>query len=338
MYTGRKYGLLQTIHWSRINFLIPGLWSTLLTILYQVTNAQWLALPWLPMSALGIAVAFFLGFKNNAAYERLWEARKIWGGIVNVSRAWAYGVRDLVTSRFDNHAAGGADLIREHHVRLIRRHIAWMDALRHQLRTTRSWEHSAHWSKASRARAHVPEDEEDLERVLSTQIGEQETTPLMTCQNAAALLIAAQSRHLADLRHRRWLDPFSHMKLQTLLDDLVALQGQAERIKNFPFPRQYATINALFARLFTLLIPLGFLDAFASHGGSAWATIPFSTVVSWVFLTSDQLGDWSENPFEGLPNDVPISTLSRKIERDVLEILGEEELPEPRPLVQMVAY
>ncbi|MEM6733805.1 MAG: bestrophin family ion channel, partial [Myxococcota bacterium] len=149
--------------------------------------------------------------------------------------------------------------------------------------------------------------------------------------NPAAHLIANQSRELKALRERGLIDGFGHLHLQELLQELMIQQGKAERIKNFPFPRQYATVNSFFAGLFTLLLPFGLLKEFASMGPHyVWATIPFATIVSWVFLTTDQIGDWSENPFEGLANDVPISSMSRGIERDIRQIVGLQELPPPR--------
>jgi ion channel-forming bestrophin family protein len=115
-----------------------------------------------------------------------------------------------------------------------------------------------------------------------------------------------------------------------VLDDLVAEQGKSERIKNFPFPRQYATVNFFFAVLFAFLIPFGLLPQFAERGPQlVWLTIPFSTIVSWVFLTTDKIGEWSENPFEGLANDVPITSMSRAIARDLLQLIGERDLPPP---------
>ena len=60
--------------------------------------------------------------------------------------------------------------------------------------------------------------------------------------------------------------------------------------------------------------------------------------MSWVFLTTDQIGEWSENPFEGLANDVPISSMARGIERDVLQMIGRTELPPPRELDGMIQF
>ena len=109
-------------------------------------------------------------------------------------------------------------------------------------------------------------------------------------------------------------------------------QGKAERIKNFPFPRQYSTVNSVFVWLFCIMLPLGMVAEFAALGeGLVWLTGPLAAMVSWVFLTADKIGDWSENPFEGLANDVPISAMARGIERDIRQIIGQVDgLPEAR--------
>jgi putative membrane protein len=111
---------------------------------------------------------------------------------------------------------------------------------------------------------------------------------------------------------------------------LYAQQGKAERIKSFPFPRQYAYFSEIFVGLFILLLPFGLVGEFAKLGESAvWLTIPFSILISWIFDTMEKVGDTSENPFENSLNDVPMSAISRNIEIDLRELLGESELPEP---------
>ncbi|MEZ4914903.1 MAG: bestrophin family ion channel [Chitinophagales bacterium] len=101
-------------------------------------------------------------------------------------------------------------------------------------------------------------------------------------------------------------------------------------MKNFPFPRQYATVNYFFVLLFIILLPFGMLDVFNTEIWRAyiWVAIPFSVVGSWVFWMMEMIGDYSENPFEGLYNDVPITNISSSIERDILQMLDETDLPE----------
>ncbi len=79
----------------------------------------------MPLTLIGIAVAFYVGYKNNSAYDRTWEARKIWGGIVNSSRSWGAMINGYVTNEFAETPVENAELeaIRK---KLIYRHIAWL--------------------------------------------------------------------------------------------------------------------------------------------------------------------------------------------------------------------
>ncbi|MFT4626330.1 MAG: putative membrane protein [Myxococcota bacterium] len=323
MHVGQRYKFTETLYWSRRDVIVPLVWATITVVLYDVVGLTFLSIPWLPMSLLGVAVAFYLGFKNNASYDRLWEARKIWGAIVNASRSWAFTSRDMLSGDADD---AELDAIRRE---LVLRHVAWMDALRHQLRKIKSWEHQGPVFDSYRKGSRVPEYIEDLPEVLRPNLPPGETEAVTAMLNPAAHLLSNQSRRLADLRARGLLDGFSHLVLQQLLHELMTQQGKAERIKNFPFPRQYATVNSFFAIIFAVLVPFGMLEAFAAYGG-VWLTIPFSALVSWVFLTTDRIGDWSENPFEGLANDVPITSMARGIERDIRQMDGQSELPDAR--------
>ena len=334
MYTGQRYSSFSTLRWSWREILGPASLATVVTVAYAAYAAGFtqISIPWLPVSMVGVAVAFYLGFKNNASYDRTWEARKIYGAIVNASRSWAFTARDFVS---DLHATGHATEteLEAARLELVHRHVAWLDALRFQLRQIKSWEHVGEEYDGRRKWANVAEcGLEKVEDQLARSISQEEIAEVSAMLNPAAHLLSNQSRALARIRANGWIDDFRHMRLQLLLHELMTQQGKAERIKNFPFPRQYATVNSLFALVFTVLVPFGMVTEFAGlqDGLGVWLTIPFSTLVSWVFLTADKIGDWSENPFEGLPNDVPITAMSRGIERDIRQMIGETELPPPR--------
>ena len=102
--------------------------------------------PWLPVSIVGTAVAFYVGFKNNSSYDRLWEARKIWGAIVNSSRMWGSSVKGFVSNQFNEKDIDDKEL-RGLHKRLIYRHIAWLYSLRSQLLIPTPWEHVSQGSR-----------------------------------------------------------------------------------------------------------------------------------------------------------------------------------------------
>ena len=140
--------------------------------------------------------------------------------------------------------------------------------------------------------------------------------------NKSTALLFLQSKSIKDLKDKGLLWEFSFLELENLLEELFTLQGKSERIKNFPYPRQYATLSFQFVRVFMILLPFGLLPAFGDIGlkisGAypiigkyfVWLGIPFTTSVAWVFHTMERIGRVGENPFEGSGNDVPISTIA----------------------------
>lgn len=319
MHAGRRYTLKEIAGWTRRETAVFVLLSAIPTALYSIAGWKAVAIPWVPIALIGTAVAFITGFKNSASYSRLWEARQIWGSIVNSSRAFGILVIDFTADETARR-------------RLIYRHIAWLTALRYQLREPRTWEnmtqrHNVEYQKRYR----VAEWEGKLDQELPALLVDPADLPYVLARKNRAL-------HLLDLQARdlRTLKPggggesaeLRLIELQRQVTALIDAQGRSERIKNFPYPRQYATLNRFFIGLFILLVPFGLLQEFQKHGDVfVWMTVPASTAVAWVFHTMDKIGEGSENPFEGGPNDVPITAMSRGIEIDLREMLGETSIP-----------
>ncbi len=330
MHAGRRFTLREVLYWTRRDIYFFLFLAIVPTILYEVVGLKWLTLPWVPIALVGTAVAFITGFRNNASYDRLWEARQIYGALVNSSRAWGIMVIDFVTAR---HASGGIDRaeLARAHSRLIHRHIAWLHALRFQLRQPRDWEHLIKAYNREYSRWYkIDERTSKLEDALRGVISAEEQSRVLPKSNPATQLIAEQSRDLRELLEKGLIEDFRHMELEKLLVDLYTQQGKCERIKNFPYPRQFGTLNLMFTRLFINLVPFGMLGEFAKMGdGFIWLTIPFSALVAWVFNMMERIGEASENPFEGGANDVPVTAITRTIEIDLREMLGERDVPPP---------
>jgi ion channel-forming bestrophin family protein len=326
MHAGRHFTLKEVLFWTRREIFVLLIVSTLPTILYEVFDIK-LVLPWLPIALIGTAVAFIVGFKNNATYGRLWEARTIWGAIINASRSWGIMVKDYVG------IPQGENITREDlkniHRRLVYRHIGWLTALRFQLREPRAWENlTRSYNAEYRKHYSVPEHESKLEEELSKFLSQEDLTYVLSKKNRATHVINLQSKDLRILFEKGVIDHFLHLQFGAMLTNLYDQQGKCERIKNFPYPRQFATLNLFFVCLFTLLVPFGMLQEFDKLGNHfVWLTIPFSVLVSWVFLTMEKIGEATENPFEGTPNDVPMAALTRTIEIDLREMLDEKDLP-----------
>jgi putative membrane protein len=324
MHAGKSYSLVEFLFWTKRNIILLLVVSTLPTFLFVYAGWHWLAIPWVPIAMLGTAAAFIAGFRNNATYNRLWEARQIYGGIVNTSRTWGIMVRDLINTG----NAGEDEIV---HRELIYRHIAWLTALRFQLREQRIWENMGTAANIEyRKRYSINEWEAKFEDEVTPFLSSGDKSFILQRKNKAAQIISLQSKQLAILAAQGKLSDYRFVQLENLLKELYDHQGKCERIKNFPYPRQFATINQFFIHLFVYMIPLGMLNEFNKLGGNMiWLTIPFSMLVSWVFTSLEKVGESTENPFEGGANDVPITALSRTIEIDLREMLGETSLPAP---------
>ena len=345
MHIKKRFTVLEILWWTRFETLLFLVIGTGSVACFYYLDLDWLKIPWTPLALIGTAVAFVIGFQNNAAYGRIWEARKIWGGIVNTSRTFGMLVQDMLTNEHTESPLSEAEL--RHEIKtLTYRHIAWMTALRHAMRQIKPWETATSHKTNLEWDYRPPERDSTLEVDLEPYIDEPDFEYVMSKNNKQTALIYLQSHHLRKLKERGVVWEFSFLKLEAVLQELVSLQGKSERIKNFPYPRHFATLNHLFMWLLVLLLPLGLAPQFADVGEKfaeshplacelfVWFSIPFYVVVAWIFHTMERVGRTGENPFEGTVNDVPISTIARGIEIDLRQNLGEpsEAIPEPFPV------
>lgn len=256
----------------------------------------------LPISVMGIAIAFYVGFKNSQAYDRFWEARKIWGAIVNTSRSWAMGALDLVKLPEGSSAADGPALA-EIHKELVYRHLAWVHTLRLALR-----------------------GEEGFAKEVARFLSKDELHDLLASDKPTLALLRRQSQRVEELVADGYIRGFvGHQDLRFSLRDMIAQQGQCERIRNTPLVPHYTIIATLFVRVFVFLVPFALIESLADP--TEWAVVPVAVIIGWMFDTMDRVGKDTEDPFTGTATDVPMTALSTAIERDLRALLGETELP-----------
>ena len=336
MYTKPRYSLKDMAAWTRADTMVFLAIALVPVILYEVLGFEWLRVPWLPVALIGTAVAFLLSFQNNASYDRVWEARKIWGGIGNASRSWGMMVNHFVTNQYAKEPVSDSELSRIRQ-ELIFRHVAWLTALRHAMRQKKPWEEylrnktNREWAERVGVREHRFSLEEELEPYLSPE----EFAHVLGKSNKPTQILFLQSKELHLLQQQGLLEDFRHMEMEAVLVELCTLQGKSDRIKNFPYPRQYATLNSIFLWIFIILVPFGVMFEFHRIGEElqasyplvgryfVWLSVPFSAMVMWVFHTMERIGRASENPFQGTSLDVPITTISRGIEIDLREMFDE---------------
>ena len=266
------------------------LWSSGIYSLTEFLNLDYLILPMGPVALLGGALAFFLGFRNNAAYDRWWEARKIWGGIVNTCRIFG---ATIVSFNDKN-----PEMVTWKR-RMILNHLAWINAIRIQLREMDDWT--------------------DVKKFLESDTYED----LKSVNNTATQIGTLQAANLLYAKDKEMIDGFDHQILLAYVEELFALQGKAERIKNTVFPYFYQYFTRLFLWVFILLLPL------ALAGIMDWQTIPVTVAVSFVFYILEKTSNITDQPLGPRSSGTPMTQICRTIEIDLLQQLGEEDMPEP---------
>ena len=290
-------------------------------------------MPILPVTTIGIAVSLYLGFKSTSAYNRWWEARMIWGGIINDSRNWANHVCNLI---YDEEKEPDPDLIKE----FIDRHLAWVNALAHQLRRPTRLKASRYTYAFDHRRIFEDRDfhqnSESYQRFLSAA----ELQYVSSYANPATHILRRQGDRLREILRDGLLDNYRHVQMMSILENCYQAQGKCERIKNTPFPRQIADFGLLFTWTFIFLLPLAFVGVFESSSQTLklselvsheymFTLVPFTVLISWMFFLMEKVSDSTEDPFEGGVTDVPVSALCRTIEIDLKQMAGAKKVPEP---------
>lgn len=281
------------------------IWAVLVWSIHYFTPAQDIHINFTPIGVLGSALAIFIAFRNNSAYGRWWEARQVWGGVVNSSRVFSR----LVITFTDSH--GHQDNYNEERSKsfktaLVLRCIAWVNALRLHLRGQESWEE------------------------LREFLPESEYQELLIKQNKPAYLQLQMGHEIYKAMANGILGGFDSFQMEGQMLALANYQGSAERIKDTPLPRQYDFFTRLFVILFAVLLPFGMLGFFQTESlqGFTWLVIPLTIIIAGVFIIMERTGAANENPFENQVTDIPMTSLCNTIERDLKEMLGYGAIPE----------
>ncbi len=275
-------------------FTVLLLWDVLVTVLYLEDTPYFGGID-IQFTLFGSAIALFTGFMVNAAYQRWWEARTLWGQVVNSSRSLARQALVLIDEHGDDARPGlGAEVVRAQ--------VAYVHVLRTALRNQ---------PFPDEARAH-------LDVVVRAEV-ERATNR----QNA---VLTHVGRLLGEAARRGMLSDYRRVQMEATLVALTDTQGGLERIKNTPMPVQYRFLPRLFARVFGIILP------FAVVHDLGWATPIGSGLIGLMFLLAVQIGDDLAEPFADAVYDVPMTALSRTIEIDLVEMIGAEPPSAVRPV------
>ena len=251
----------------------------------------------LPMSLVVVtgfttAISFFIAFFTAQAYDRWWEARKIWGAFVNDSRSFGRMVLTLFPDSDDQSAVA---VIKD---RLIRRHIAYLYAVKEHLR-----QESAH--------------------EYLNYVSDEDGSKVSGASNVGNALLELQGKDIDAAERAGYIEVIRMARLNDMLTHFSTSQGMAERIKTTVFPAYYATMIRVSIWVFIVVLPM----ALSQEIG--YRAIIYASVLGMIFYLIFQAGQSLLNPFEGLPSDTPMSNIIRTIEINLREQLGDTDIPAP---------
>lgn len=275
--------ILFTWKTSALVLLVTGL----TTLVYLHGLRPYFSVPAFVISVLGTAIAFFIGFINNEAYGRWWEARQIWGALLNDSRSWS---RSVLT--YPDHPDRAVQQ------RMVRRHLAFLNALAAQLRRTGDTHYETFLTSA------------DRERIRSFA-------------SIPTAILRLQAEDIHQLHRNGQIDGFRFQRLDWLLEQFTTSMGQAERIKNTVFPTSYVYFTRMFIWIFIVLCTV-----VAAETLNYWSAV-LTWLIGFVYLITYQNGQMLMNPFDNEPSDTPISSIIRSVEINLLQDLGETSIPKP---------
>jgi putative membrane protein len=305
MIVRRNLSLLRVVSTDRAPLLYALGVSVVVTAAHATFDVPHLALPFAPIGTLGAAVAIFAAFRISAANSRWAEARMQWATIQNSCRVLT---RQLMAATTNSVATGAAtsqaaDAYRRE---MARRLIAFAYVLGARLRGT---------NVSATAEAWLPDDIQRLDGAV----------------DPANLVLQSIAVRVKDGVREGLVGQFDPITLEPALGALNTAATTSQRIKHTPTPRQYDYFTRVAVAAFSTLLPFGLLGALPAS--DAWWTVPLTAVVAGVFIVLERVGAALDEPFANNVSDVPITAICRDIERDLLEQLGEQPLPDPVPAV-----
>ena len=269
--------------------LLVTILSTIITIIQHWVPDSFPYYGIATFTLLGIALSLFLGFRNNASYQRWWEARGLWGQLVYDSRS----LTRQVLSFIDEGDEAGQQAQRS----MIHLSIAFAHAVRHRLRGTEPWQ--------------------DIERFVDPS----QHAIMHQAKNLPDYIMRLLGKQLGEIRRQGFTSEQMIQNMDERLTSMTIVLAACERIHNTPLPFAYMLLVHRTTYLYCIMLPFGLV---ASLG---WVTPLISAVIAYAFFGLDALSEELEEPFGLAANQLPLTALSRTIEINLLEALGETDIP-----------
>lgn len=290
---------VRVAQYTRGPMLWATAWAVAIPTAHAVTGWTWLQVPFAPVGAMIAALAIFVAFRNNAAFARWNEARAAWQAMLVACRALA---RQVIASADSAVDAGSVDraTARGHVDPLVRRLVAIAHCAAASVRGSSAWE------------------------VVDRYVPASEAAQARASTDPVNRLLLHEGREIREGIRAGVLGQFDPIAMEPQLAALNAAAGALERIRTTPTPRQYDYFTRRFIEILAVVTPLGMVGLMPDSPVVAGA---MALLLSGMFIVMAVTGAANDEPFAGLVTDVPVSALSREVERDLLDLLADANVP-----------
>lgn len=271
--------------WKEI--VIVTIYAVLIAVMYKNLHFTRISIPIAVPTILGTVISLLLAFKSNQAYDRWWEARTLWGAIVNDSRTLTRQLLTFVDSHYESNEE------RFFCERVAKRQIAWCHSLSQHLRGQ--------------------DPLSGLKRLISAE----DLETVSRYNNVPMALLELQGADLRNAFKLGWINEYQQVQMDETLTRFSNEMGGCERIKNTVFPATYSIYIHFSVILFILLLPFGLIEFFGI------VEIPLVIAIACSFFLIEKMSIHLQDPFENKPTDTPTSAICSTIERDVKQMLKE---------------
>jgi putative membrane protein len=263
--------------------------------LLKVSFIEYLpAIPLPLVAVLGTSISLILAFRINQSYDRWWEARKVWGAIVNDSRSLIMQASSFIHDDTDGKSEAQKMLTRFAH-----RQIAWGYCLGQALRGT------------------------DPLAGMGSYLAHDDFEYISGHINKPNALLMLHAQGLKEMRSKGMINDLQQIQLDSTLVRLCDSMGKCERINSTVFPRTYSLIVHFFIYMFVVILSLGLVESVGPY------EIPMLTVIASAFFLIEKTGIHMQDPFKGRPTDTAVTAIARTIEINIRQLMGENDVPQP---------
>lgn len=271
----------------KIELILVVIYVVAFDLIHRYFEAVVMNIPIAIPTIIGTVISLLLAFKSNQAYDRWWEARMIWGAIVNDSRTL---LRQVIGFYKDPDFSVEANEFKES---FAKRQAAWCYSLGQALRG------------------------KDPLKPIKNLLSADEFRYVSKHKHVPNAILILHSRALKIAKDQGKINTYEQVEIDNTLTRLCDSMGKCERIKNTVFPTTYSLYIRFTLCLFIMLLPFGLTNLVG------WLQIPLVTTIAAAFFLVEKMAIHLQDPFENRPTDTPVTTISTAIEKNLMQMVNE---------------